>query len=89
MGPLHRAVSSQPPPGFEDWLRHSAFLASTATKVAYYLLIRFCLGLFGLVFVFETVGIDTLLMPLSVLAMFVGSIAAASRSPFHGGWSGR
>ncbi|MCA9503498.1 MAG: monovalent cation/H+ antiporter subunit D family protein [Myxococcales bacterium] len=60
----------------------SAFLASTATKVAYYLLIRFCLGLFGLVFVFETVGIDTLLMPLSVLAMFVGSIAAIYQTDF-------
>lgn len=54
----------------------SAFLASTATKVAYYLLIRFCLGIFGVVFVFETVGIDQVLMPLSIAAMFVGSIAA-------------
>jgi len=54
----------------------SAFLASTATKVAYYLLIRFTLGLFGFAFVFETVGIDRLLLPLSVIAMFVGSIAA-------------
>lgn len=54
----------------------SAFLASTSTKVAYYLLIRFTLGLFGFAFVFETVGIDRLLLPLSVVAMFVGSIAA-------------
>lgn len=54
----------------------SAFLASTATKVAYYLLIRFTLGLFGFAFVFETVGIDRLLLPLSLVAMFVGSIAA-------------
>ncbi|MHA7839708.1 MAG: monovalent cation/H+ antiporter subunit D family protein [bacterium] len=54
----------------------SAFLASTATKVSYYLLIRFTIGLFGFSFVFETVGVDRLMMPLSVLAMFVGSIAA-------------
>ncbi len=54
----------------------SAFLASTATKVAYYLLIRFTLSLFGFAFVFETVGIDRLLIPLSVIAMFSGSIAA-------------
>jgi multicomponent Na+:H+ antiporter subunit D len=60
----------------------SAFLASTATKVAYYLLIRFCFGIFGLALVFETVGIDVLLLPLSVLAMFVGSIAAIYQTDF-------
>lgn len=58
----------------------SAFLASTATKVAYYLLIRFCIGLFGVVLVFDTVGIDLVLLPLSVAAMFVGSIAAIYQS---------
>ncbi len=60
----------------------SAFLASTATKVAYYLLIRFCFGLFGMTLVFETVGIDVLLLPLSVVAMFVGSIAAIYQTDF-------
>jgi len=60
----------------------SAFLASTATKVAYYLLIRFCFGLFGLTLVFEDVGIDVLLLPLSVMAMFVGSIAAIYQTDF-------
>jgi len=60
----------------------SAFLASTATKVAYYLLIRFCFGLFGLTLVFEDVGIDVLLLPLSVVAMFVGSIAAIYQTDF-------
>ena len=60
----------------------SAFLASTATKVAYYLLIRFTFGLFGATLVFETVGIDTLLMPLSIIAMFVGSIAAIYQTDF-------
>jgi len=54
----------------------SAFLAATATKVAYYLLIRFCLGLFGAAFVFDVVHIDQVLMPLSIAAMFMGSIAA-------------
>ena len=60
----------------------SAFLASTATKVAYYLLIRFCFGLFGVTLVFETVRIDLLLLPLSVAAMFVGSIAAIYQTDF-------
>jgi multicomponent Na+:H+ antiporter subunit D len=54
----------------------SAFLASTATKVAYYLLLRFGLGIFGATLIFDTVGIDQILLPLSVAAMFVGSIAA-------------
>jgi multicomponent Na+:H+ antiporter subunit D len=60
----------------------SAFLASTATKVAYYLLVRFTIGIFGTALVFESVGIDTLLMPLSIMAMFVGSIAAIYQTDF-------
>jgi multicomponent Na+:H+ antiporter subunit D len=60
----------------------SAFLASTATKVAYYLLVRFCIGLFGFTLVFEEVGIDVLLLPLSIVAMFVGSIAAIYQTDF-------
>lgn len=60
----------------------SAFLASTATKVAYYLLIRFCLGIFGATLVFDVVGIDDVLLPLSVAAMFVGSIAAIYQTDF-------
>ena len=60
----------------------SAFLASTATKVAYYLLLRFCLGIFGATLIFETIGLGTLLLPLSLLAMFVGSIAAIYQTDF-------
>ena len=54
----------------------SAFLAATATKVAYYLLIRFCFGIFGAALVFGAVGIQKILLPLSVFAMFIGTIAA-------------
>ena len=54
----------------------SAFLAATSTKVAYYLLIRFTLSLFGAVLVFDRIGVQSLLMPLSIAAMFIGSIAA-------------
>ena len=77
--PLHQWLPnaySQAPPIV------SAFLAATATKVAYYLLIRFSLGLFGAALVFDRIGIDALLMPLSVLAMFVGSIAAIYQTDF-------
>ncbi len=54
----------------------SAFLAATATKVSYYLLVRIIFTLFGTAFVFETMGMQRLLMPLALLAMFLGSIAA-------------
>ena len=58
----------------------SAFLAATATKVAYYVLARVIFTLFGVAFVFETIGLQRLLMPLSVLAMFLGSVAAIYQS---------
>jgi multicomponent Na+:H+ antiporter subunit D len=54
----------------------SAFLAATATKVSYYILVRVIFTLFGTAFVFETMGMQRLLMPLALLAMFLGSIAA-------------
>ena len=54
----------------------SAFLAATATKVSYYLLVRVVFTIFGAAFVFDTLGLDLLLVPLSLAAMFMGSIAA-------------
>jgi multicomponent Na+:H+ antiporter subunit D len=54
----------------------SAFLAGTATKVAFYLLVRFCISLFGVALVFDAVGVQVILAPLSVAAMIVGSTAA-------------
>jgi len=56
--------------------RVSAFLAATATKVSYYVLVRIIFTLFGGAFVFETLGLHRLLVPLALCAMFVGSIAA-------------
>ena len=54
----------------------SAFLAATATKVAYYVLLRIVFTVFGVAFAFETIGLSTLLLPLSLAAMFIGSLAA-------------
>ena len=54
----------------------SAFLAATGTKVAFYVLVRLVFTVFGAVFVFETLGLGVLLMPLSVAALIVGAIAA-------------
>jgi len=54
----------------------SAFLAATATKVSFYLLLRVVFGLFGAAFVFGTLKLHFLLVPLSLAAMFTGSLAA-------------
>jgi len=54
----------------------SAFLSATATKVAYYLLLRFVYTILGAGFVFEVLRFDLILTPLSLLAMFIGSLAA-------------
>jgi len=53
-----------------------AFLAGTATKVSYYVLARLIFGIFGAAFVFEVLNFDTMIIGLSLLAMFVGSTAA-------------
>lgn len=54
----------------------SAFLAATATKVMYYVLIRVVFTLFGAAFVFGVYKLQYLLIPLSLVAMFAGSLAA-------------
>jgi len=54
----------------------SAFLAATATKVSYYLLVRMIFGVFGGVLVFGVWKAHLVLLPLSLAAMFVGSLAA-------------
>lgn len=54
----------------------SAFLAATATKVSYYVLVRALFTFFGAAFVFGVVHLDWILVPLSLAAMFGGSLAA-------------
>jgi multicomponent Na+:H+ antiporter subunit D len=54
----------------------SAFLAATGTKVAYYVLVRLVFTVFGASFVFQTLEMDLLLLPLSLAAIFGGAIAA-------------
>jgi multicomponent Na+:H+ antiporter subunit D len=54
----------------------TAFLAATATKVAYYVLIRFVFSVFGIELAFGSLRLDAVLMPLAVIAMFAGSIVA-------------
>ncbi|MDD9947397.1 MAG: monovalent cation/H+ antiporter subunit D family protein [Myxococcales bacterium] len=54
----------------------SAFLSATATKVMYYVLVRMIFTIFGATFVFGKMGMDMALVPLSLGAMFVGSLAA-------------
>ncbi len=54
----------------------SVFLAATATKVSVYLLLRVYFTIFGTPFAIQTMGLGDALMPLAILAMFVGSAVA-------------
>jgi multicomponent Na+:H+ antiporter subunit D len=54
----------------------TAFLASTATKVALYLLLRYLFSIFGVVFVFRDLPVTEILIVLSVAAMIIASTVA-------------
>ncbi len=54
----------------------TAFLAGTATKVALYVLIRIFFSLFGVQFSFEAMSISIVIIPLAIVAIFIGSITA-------------
>ncbi len=54
----------------------TAFLASTATKVAIYLLLRYLFSVFGVGFVFDDLPVTEILIALSVAAMIVASTVA-------------
>jgi multicomponent Na+:H+ antiporter subunit D len=54
----------------------SAFLAATATKVAAYVLMRFLFSIFKIDKIIGIMPIDAMLLILSVIAMFAGSIVA-------------
>ncbi len=55
----------------------TAFLASTATKVAVYVMIRFIFTIFGADHVFGEIGMDLIIVLLAVVAIFKCSYAAA------------
>lgn len=54
----------------------SAFLAATTTKVFVYVLLRFLFTVFGVHFSVRAMHVEWVLMPLAILAIFVGSGAA-------------
>ncbi|HIC14608.1 MAG TPA: monovalent cation/H+ antiporter subunit D family protein [Gemmatimonadetes bacterium] len=54
----------------------TAFLASTATKVAVYLLLRFFFTIFGVTFSFDVMQLDRILMPLALVAILTMSLVA-------------
>ncbi|WP_304439728.1 proton-conducting transporter membrane subunit, partial [Oleiphilus sp. HI0043] len=58
----------------------TAFLASTATKVAVYVMIRFIFTIFGADHVFTDMGMDLILMVLAVVAIFKCSYMATVQS---------
>ena len=54
----------------------SAFLASTSTKVAVYVMLRFFFTIFGVEFSFHEMPLGIILMALALLAIFAGSLVA-------------
>lgn len=54
----------------------TAFLASTATKVAVYMLLRFVFTVFGPAFSLEVMQVHRILLPLAILGILSGSITA-------------
>lgn len=54
----------------------TAFLAGTATKVTYFILLRTVFQIFGRGFVYDELHLDKIFIPLSLLAMFSGALAA-------------
>ncbi len=54
----------------------TAFIASTATKVAVYLLLRFFFTIFGATFSFDVMQLDLILMPLALIAIVTMSLVA-------------
>ncbi len=58
----------------------TAFLASTATKVAVYVMIRFIFTIFGAEHVFHEMGMDIILMVLAIVAIFKCSYMATVQS---------
>lgn len=54
----------------------TSFIASTATKVAVYMLLRFFFTVFGAAFSFDVMRLDLVLMPLALLAILSMSLVA-------------
>ena len=54
----------------------TAFLASTATKVAVYVLLRVFFTVFGVAFAFETMALHWILLPLALVAVLSASLTA-------------
>ncbi len=54
----------------------TAFMASTATKVAVYMLLRFFLTVFGAAFSFDVMALDRVLLPLAMVAIVSMSLVA-------------
>jgi len=54
----------------------TAFMASTATKVAVYMLLRFFLTVFGAAFSFDVMALDWVLLPLALVAIVSMSLVA-------------
>ena len=62
----------------------SAFLAATATKVSFYLLLRVIFTIFGVQFAFHDMSLNQVLMTLGLMAVFIGSALAVYQENVKG-----
>ena len=58
----------------------TAFIASTATKVAVYMMLRFFFTVFGAAFAFDQMQVDLVFLPLALVAIFSMSLVAIFQS---------
>lgn len=58
----------------------TAFIASTATKVAIYMLLRFFFTVFGAAFSFQVMHLDRILTPLALIAIISMSLVAINQA---------
>ena len=60
----------------------SIFLAATSTKVAVYVMLRFIFTVFGYEFPVVELSLETVFLPLALIAMFVASAVAVFQTDF-------
>ncbi len=58
----------------------TAFVASTATKVSFYVLLRTVFTVFGVELAFEELDLAEVLLPLAIVGIYVGSLVACFES---------
>ena len=64
----------------------TVFLAATSTKISLYVLLRFFYTVFGSDYAFDDLNVHYILLPLSILAIFVSSLIAVYQKDLKKFW---